>query len=183
MEHKQTIPWRITEEGNLEYDKCSMYLNLSVDNTTVPCQYGYWYDRNLWDLVCGYEWLIELSMTISGVGSVVGAMVFNTLADRVGRKKVFLGCLWSNIITAMAMAFSPNITFYIILAAIDGMQQQGMVATSYILAVELFATEERTFPGNAIEFFWDNTRIDTVACFEREKAGSRNNYEKSGEEK
>lgn len=46
----ETIPWRITEEGNLEYDKCSMYLNLSVDNTTVPCQYGYWYDPE-----SGYE--------------------------------------------------------------------------------------------------------------------------------
>ena len=46
----ETIPSRVTEEGKLEYEKCSMYVNLSVDNTTVPCQYGYWYDP-----ASGYE--------------------------------------------------------------------------------------------------------------------------------
>ena len=31
---------------------------------------------------------------------------------------------------------------------------QGILATSVVLAMELFPTEERTFAGTAVEFFW-----------------------------
>ena len=46
----ESIPQKVTEDGSVEYEKCSMYANPGVDNSTVPCQYGYWYDP-----ASGYE--------------------------------------------------------------------------------------------------------------------------------
>ena len=63
-------------------------------------------------------------MTMASAGTMVGAFVFNRLADLYGRKVIFLACLWSNMIIALLQAFSVHIAMYITLAFLDGLFQQ-----------------------------------------------------------
>ena len=76
------------------------------------------------ELVCGSNWLVELSMSIGALGAAVGGMVFPYLADLYGRKTIFLLCTWTNVVIAVIMAFSPSFTFYTVFSFIDGLQQQ-----------------------------------------------------------
>ena len=68
--------------------------------------------------------MVELSMMLQGAGSIVGALLCNWLADKYGRKIVFLTCMWSNCVLATVQAFSPSMTFYTVLTFLDGLQQQ-----------------------------------------------------------
>ena len=49
---------QVEKNGHFEYDKCSMYVDPSIDNMTVPCQYGYWYDPE-----SGYDSTISMQVS------------------------------------------------------------------------------------------------------------------------
>ena len=56
-------------------------------------------------MVCGREWLGELSQTLVVVGAVTGGVVLSMMADRVGRKPVIL-------VSALALGVTGIITAY-----------------------------------------------------------------------
>jgi len=54
-------------------------------------------------------------MSIFNLGVMVGAIIFTSLADRLGRKAIHLGCQFSMVIFGVAVAFAPNYTTYAVL--------------------------------------------------------------------
>ena len=84
-----------------------------------------------WDLVCDRAWLVELSMSMQAAGKMIGALVFNHLSDKYGRKMVFLSCFWANVVVASTRAFSPNMVMYSLLVFLGGTVQQVSVDVNH----------------------------------------------------
>ena len=63
-------------------------------------------------------------MTMHGVGSVVGNIIYPRLGDTWGRRPVFLVCIIGVAIVNTIKAFSPMYWFYAVMAAVSGMQEQ-----------------------------------------------------------
>lgn len=74
-----------------------------------------------WDLVCGRNFLVELSITVFMFGATVGAMLILPLADRFGRKTVMLACLFAQAIIGSATAFVDNYILFTALRFLVGM--------------------------------------------------------------
>lgn len=63
-------------------------------------------------------------MMLNSIGAAIGTLLFPFLSDNFGRKKVFLACLWGNVVIATLQAFSVSMMMYTGLAFLDGLQQQ-----------------------------------------------------------
>lgn len=74
-------------DGSL--DSCSMY---SVNNSVVPCE-SYVYDHTYyaatrateWNFVCDKRWMIAIAQTLYMLGTLTGAFVLGSLADKLGK--------------------------------------------------------------------------------------------------
>ena len=77
-----------------------------------------------WDLVCDRDWLAELSITIEALGWAICSLVFTRLADAIGRKPAFLGCLWASLLMKFIQTFSVNLTMYIVFGFMNGFTEQ-----------------------------------------------------------
>lgn len=73
-----------------------------------------------WDLVCDKNYLAETSQSVFNFGVMVGAVVFTTMADKIGRKPVHLGCQYAMVVVGLAIAFSPNYITFVILRFLLG---------------------------------------------------------------
>jgi len=77
-----------------------------------------------WDLVCDRAYLKDLSQTILVFGVMFGALSGTILADKFGRKPVFLYSHWAMVVVGVANAFAPNYHVFAALRFISGILQQ-----------------------------------------------------------
>ena len=63
-------------------------------------------------------------MTMVGIGSVFGSLIFTRMSDVIGRKPVMVGCMWVTVVIKLIQAFSVNYAMYLGLAFFDGLMQQ-----------------------------------------------------------
>ena len=63
-------------------------------------------------------------MTISTIGTILGTLFFTRLADVVGRRPVFLGCIWSYTVISFIQALSPTYWFFTFIGIFEGFTQQ-----------------------------------------------------------
>jgi len=73
-----------------------------------------------WDLVCDKNYLVEMSQSVFNFGVMVGAIIFTTLADRLGRKPIHLTCQYSMFAVGLAIAFAPNYVIFVVLRFVQG---------------------------------------------------------------
>ena len=66
---------------------------------------------------------------------MIGGVIFGMISDRYGRKKVLLFTMYAHIAVAVAVAFIPNYTGFVILRFVVGflMQVTFLYATVFIL--------------------------------------------------
>ncbi|BFZ14542.1 hypothetical protein BsWGS_17581 [Bradybaena similaris] len=118
------------------YGACSIQVRNGTEQLYVTtCVAGYEYaepiDRSFvsqFDLVCEREALSDFSQTILSVGMMVGAFCFTALADRYGRKATYMASHLLLLVVAVAIAFSPNFTVYVVLRFLLGAFQQVRVS-------------------------------------------------------
>ena len=73
-----------------------------------------------WDLVCDRNYLVETSQSVFNFGVMVGAIVFTSLADCIGRKPVHLGCQYLMFCISLIIVFTPNYITFVVLRFLHG---------------------------------------------------------------
>ncbi|XP_053606652.1 beta-alanine transporter [Plodia interpunctella] len=153
-----SIPMEL-KDGELTYSACSMYqLNFSdlsgrrEDAEVVPCSHGWQYDHSVytntivteWSLVCDRNFYPTLGLMLLGVGGIIGNYIFGYLQDSIGRKPSFFIYLLIECIFGVATAFAPNYIVWLICRFGVGFTVPAIMATPYVLAIELVGPRCRT---------------------------------------
>ncbi|KAL3867389.1 hypothetical protein ACJMK2_044595 [Sinanodonta woodiana] len=135
------------------------------------CPYGFSYvtefDPSIvteWDLVCGKEYLVELSTTIYMVGNSCGAALLTSLSDRFGRRMFILVCLFVQAAIGIGVAFVNSIILFIILRFFVGFFNMAVNLAAFVMITELFPSTIRTQPSIFVNIFW-SLGIMSLALF------------------
>ncbi|XP_006861000.1 PREDICTED: solute carrier family 22 member 20 [Chrysochloris asiatica] len=135
-------------------------------NTSVPgaategCKDGWVYDRSVfpstivteWNLVCEARTLRDLAQSIYMTGVLVGAAVFGSLADRLGRKAPLIWSYLQLAVSGAATAYFGSFSAYCAFRFLTGMTFSGIILNSLSLVVEWMPTRGRTVAGILLGF-------------------------------
>ncbi|XP_038223526.1 beta-alanine transporter [Zerene cesonia] len=163
-----SIPLEL-RNGVLEYSQCNMYdLNYTdilnqyttleeaaVSEGTadiVPCRNGWMYENVVyqstvvteWNLVCNKNFYPTLGLVLLAVGGIIGNYIFGYLQDTIGRKPSFFIYLVIECIFGVATAFAQNYYVWIVYRFGVGFTVPAIMATPYVLAIELVGPKCRT---------------------------------------
>ncbi|XP_041640042.1 solute carrier family 22 member 7-like [Cheilinus undulatus] len=138
------------------------FSNSSEETSTVQCQDGWVYDNSTfkttlateWDLVCSRKGMNKLTATVFFVGVMAGAPVFGYLSDRFGRRPLLLVSYLLSMTFAILSAFSTSYVMFVIMRFFTGMSLSGISIISYVLNVEWFGIQHRTFSGVLLSLDW-----------------------------
>lgn len=92
--------------------------------------------------------------SINSIGMAVGALVFGLLADRMGRKKVFILTLLLFSIGTGASAFAPTLTIFLLVRFLIGAGLGGELPVASTLVSESVPVEKRGRTVVLLESFW-----------------------------
>jgi MFS family permease len=92
--------------------------------------------------------LLGLAAAGTQGGAVIGALLGGWLADRLGRRIVFLSTMGMFVILAFAQAFVPNLASLIIIRLILGIPLGSDISSGYTYIMESLPRGEREVMGN-----------------------------------
>ncbi|XYY59956.1 MFS transporter [Bacillus velezensis] len=92
--------------------------------------------------------------SVNSIGMATGAFVFGMLADRIGRKKVFMITLLFFSVGSGISAFATGLTVFLILRFLIGMGLGGELPVASTLVSEASAPEKRGRIIVSLESFW-----------------------------
>ncbi|KAI5277916.1 Solute Carrier Family 22 Member 20 [Manis pentadactyla] len=130
--------------------------NTSIQGVaTEGCKDGWVYDRSTfpstitmeWDLVCEARALRDVAQSIYMAGVLVGAAVFGSLADRLGRKAPLVWSYLQLAVSGAATSYFGSFSAYCIFRFLMGMTFSGIILNSLSLVVEWMPTRGRTVAG------------------------------------
>ena len=96
-----------------------------------------------WSLVCGRKPLLSMLQSLLMIGGVVGSVPGGQLADRFGRRTVFLPAMLTASGCAFAAVLVPDYASYAAVWCLAGVSLGLMVTGTYVLVTELGAMEHR----------------------------------------
>lgn len=155
----------------LQREQASRLLKSNQD-AIVPCQHGWHYDRSMypstvvqevsysviqnfsitiipvdpqWNLVCDRSYYVTLALVLFGLGGLLGNYVFGYLVDLWGRRPSFYAYLLLEIVACAMSAFAWNYYSWLGLRFVVGLTVPAILASPYVLAIELVGPERRVF--------------------------------------
>ncbi|XP_033741750.1 uncharacterized protein LOC117328333 [Pecten maximus] len=161
-----------TDDTSLPYDKCHLYsynaTSTRFDNsshpinaTLVTCTSWVYDDSEFYetfvskhDLVCGNHYKVSTAKTIFFGGVLVGALIFGSLSDGLGRKKTINISMALLFASSIGLAWAPNYIAYVILRFLAGMAFSGTFITAYVIGVEIVGPSKRKYTGIINEIFF-----------------------------
>lgn len=93
-------------------------------------------------------------LTATFAGMLVGALFWGWLADRVGRRNVFLVTVSLGVVFGLAGALSPNVTVLVIFRVLTGFALGGTLPVDYAMMAEFVPTAWRGRFLVYLESFW-----------------------------
>ena len=81
-------------------------------------------------------------------GAVVGALAGGWLADKIGRRAIFLGTMLAFIVLALAQAFVPGIVWLAVVRLVLGVPLGSDISNGYSYIMEVLPKGEREVVGN-----------------------------------
>ena len=98
--------------------------------------------------------LLGLAAAGTQGGAVIGALLGGWLADRLGRRIVFLSTMGMFVILAFAQAFVPNLASLIIIRIVLGIPLGSDISSGYTYIMESLPRGEREVMGNRWQFMF-----------------------------
>ncbi|XP_070504523.1 organic cation transporter protein [Chironomus tepperi] len=148
---------RIPLKENGDLDSCHMYTEGT--NETIKCTQfvydtTYYQDTRTiqWNMVCDNLYLGALAQTIYMLGVFTGAVTLGSLADKIGRKKVFCWSATLQLIIGVGVAFVPEYYSFLVVRYLYGIfGSAGSYITGFVLTMELVGPSKRTPCGVAFQ--------------------------------
>ena len=100
-----------------------------------------------WSLVCGRKPLLSLLQSWLMLGGILGSVVSGQLADRLGRRPVFLITSVIIILCVFAAAFVTDYASYAVVRFVTGLAMAAMVGSHCVMTMELATRDLRAAFG------------------------------------
>ncbi|XP_056136454.1 solute carrier family 22 member 7-like [Lampris incognitus] len=183
LEQRLTVSIPLEEDGTPS--SCQMFAepqyHLLINSShitnppTVPCQNGWVYANTTfkstlatqWDLVCDKKSINRTTVTIFFMGVMFGAIIFGSLSDRFGRRKMILVSYLSTIFFGFASAFSYSFAMFAVMRFFTGFAISGISIISIVLCIEWVDVKHRTAVGVLMSIDWSisTALLPVVAYF------------------
>ncbi|XP_055382809.1 uncharacterized protein LOC129612972 [Condylostylus longicornis] len=132
----------------------------TIGNTTTECT-SYKFDPfddetivSEFSLVCKNEYIGPLTTTLYYIGVTIGSLLFSTLCDKVGRKKLVLICMYAIVSLSICLYFGNSLTLFILFRIAIGIFAGGLEMCTFTLIIEYSTSESRTAAAAFFEFNW-----------------------------
>ncbi|RSN16756.1 MFS transporter [Streptomyces sp. WAC 05977] len=145
----QDLPWRWSVQGKIfligglgyMFDAWDVALNGFL-TPLVGTEFG---------LSAGGKGLVA---TANLIGMAVGAVVWGTIADRIGRKRAFSVTLLLFALFSVLGAFAPNVETFLALRFLAGIGLGGCIPVDYAIVSEFSPREHRGRVLSAMDGWW-----------------------------
>ncbi|XP_030375309.1 organic cation transporter protein isoform X2 [Scaptodrosophila lebanonensis] len=108
-----------------------------------------------WQLTCKENaWKLALVGTIHFAGLVVGTALFGYLADRFGRKLVFLFCIIFMAVTGVAQGLAWDYPSFLVFALLNAVGTSGVYPLAFIIGVEMVGIRKREMSSIVLNYFY-----------------------------
>ena len=87
------------------------------------------------------------------VGYLIGALIFGSLSDRIGRKPTFLIGNGFLLLSGLSTGLSPEFYTFTLSRAIAGAAIAGVENSCFVMGMELVGPSKRTLAGIVCWFF------------------------------
>ena len=87
-------------------------------------------------------------------GAVLGALFGGWLADKIGRRAIFLSTMAMFVVFALAQAFVPNIGWLVVVRLVLGIPLGSDISNGYTYIMEVLPKGEREVVGNRWQFMF-----------------------------
>ncbi|XP_044727966.1 solute carrier family 22 member 21-like [Chrysoperla carnea] len=133
--------------------------NLFNQSILVPCKK--WISKyndeitivNEWKMFCKDTWKLPFVGTVHFAGIVTGCGIFGFLADRFGRKLIFIFCIIFMSLSGVAQVFCRGYASFIILVFINAVGTAGVYPMAFIMGVESVGKQKRELTGVGLNYF------------------------------
>ncbi|KAK7872603.1 hypothetical protein R5R35_001940 [Gryllus longicercus] len=131
--------------GNAE-ERCDQWVFDSEDIWTIVGQ---------WNITCSNkQWQLSLVGTVHFAGIFLGTILFGFLADRFGRKLVFIFCILLMSVTGVAQAVAPDYIVFQVFVFLNALGTSGVFPLAFIIGVELVGRRRREMSGIVLNYFY-----------------------------
>lgn len=96
----------------------------------------------------------KLSISLFMLGAFIGMIVFGTIADALGRRKIVLWSLALNIVFNIAIALSPSMSWVIIFRFITGICAGSVSSMNRAQATDIFSAQEMKKVSSSMTIAW-----------------------------
>ncbi|XP_057656533.1 organic cation transporter protein isoform X2 [Diorhabda carinulata] len=124
---------------------CSEWVFSTVERTIV----------NDWNLTCiENQWKVSLVGSSHFTGIIVGSFVSGVLADRYGRKGVFVCCIFLMTAAGVLQILSSDYWIFVFLIFLNSVGTAGVYPLAFIIGVEMVGKNKREVTGIVLNYFY-----------------------------
>nr|XP_039272309.1 solute carrier family 22 member 4-like [Styela clava] len=177
------IPMETNNYGKLSKSKCHMYhrnystalslINLNESVDIIPCTNGYIFDMlpnhdtavTEFEMICNNDWKSPLAITVFQSGMASGSIA-GILADRYGRRPVYLFATLAQIISMAITAASWDFYSYLVAVYFGGMTGLINYVVAFVLVTEVISIKSRNFMavGSMYSYSVGYATFDWILC-------------------
>ncbi|WP_029514174.1 MFS transporter [Nesterenkonia sp. F] len=145
----QTLPWRWNTQGRIFLIGGLGFMfdawDVSLNGVLIPLL------SEEWDLTAAQAGLIG---TANLIGMAVGAVLWGTIADRIGRRRAFAWTLLVFSLFTLAGVLTTDITWFVAFRFLAGVGLGGCVPVDYALVGEFTPAKHRGRVLTAMDGWW-----------------------------
>lgn len=127
------------------YEKRSCSIEVDEPHTSIVAE---------WDLYCSESYKVALSQSLSFVGMLLGAWFLGPLADKIGRRKVYLYSSLITFIATFVSAVSITYTQFALARFFIGFGGAGCILCLFVILMEIIGPDYRASVGIIISGFF-----------------------------